>query len=66
MGRMKENPRYNILSTRADDASYFAIIESANVAGCCLAEFILTACQEKVSRDCQLRMDEHLRAHGVK
>jgi len=66
MGKMKENPKYNILSFRVTDVDYFSTLEAANIAGGTLADFLTAAVQEKIAHDGQKRMDEHLRTNGVK
>ena len=63
MGKMKENPRYNIISTRISDADYFAIIEA--LSGRSLAEYLQQAISEKLIRDRQLDLDEYLRSNEL-
>ena len=63
MGKMKENPRYNIISTRISDADYFAIIEA--LSGRSLAEYLQQAISEKLIRDRQLDLDEYLRSYEL-
>lgn len=63
MGKMIENPRYNIVSTRISDPAYFGVIEALQ--GRSLAEYLCQAINEKLIRDRQLALDEHLRAHGI-
>lgn len=58
MGKMKENPRYNVLCFRAADRDYFDIVAAAN--GRPLADFLLKAAQEKVVRDRQQAVDNYL------
>lgn len=57
MGKMKENPRYNIVSTRISDADLEAIEQS----GLSRSVFIQEAITEKLQRDFRERVDQRLR-----
>ena len=62
MGKMKESPRYNVLSFRCDDYELREILERVDGSR---QEYILQAVMEKVVRDRQMSMDEYLRSMGV-
>lgn len=58
MGKIKPNPRYNVISCRASEAerrSIQAVIGKGN-----LSAFLLEAALEKVRRETQRRMDHAL------
>lgn len=65
MGKMKENPRYNVLSFRACDRVYFDVVAAVTATGKPLADYLLTAVEEKLARDRHKQLDDHLRAQGV-
>lgn len=56
MGRMKEHPRYNVMSFRASDAELVQIV--AAIGEVSRQEFLLTAVMEKIVNDRQTRMDQ--------
>ena len=56
MGRMKEHPRYNVMSFRASDAELARIV--AAIGEVSRQEFLLTAVMEKIVNDRQTRMDQ--------
>lgn len=62
MGRIKQSPRYNIVSTRISDADYFGIIEALR--GRSLAQYLQQAVEEKLIRDRQMEMDMQLQRHA--
>lgn len=55
MGRMKEHPRYNIISCRISDDTK-ACVEKA-LSGRTVQEFLHTAIEEKLINDRQARID---------
>lgn len=63
MGKYKENPRYNVLSLRVSDQIYFDVVSALN--GRTVADYLAAAIEEKLIRDRQLALDEHLRANGL-
>lgn len=64
MGRMIEHPRYNIVSTRLADVTYFDLVGTLN--GRTVADFLASAVEEKLIRERQTELDESLRAAGVR
>lgn len=48
MGKMKENPRYNVVSCRIDDETFDKIITTSNTYN--MSAFIYDAIQEKLER----------------
>lgn len=63
MGKMKENPRYNIVSCRASDQEYAAIIAALD--GRTMADFLLQAAMDKIIAEQQSHYNQHLRACGL-
>lgn len=59
MGRMKENPRYNVISCRVSDDMKKSIVHAIN--GGSVQAFIHSALEEKLISERQARMDELLR-----
>lgn len=55
MGRMKQHPRYNVLSFRASDAELKEIADS--LSGVSRQSFLLEAALEKVRNDRQSYID---------
>lgn len=58
MGKMKEHPRYNVLSFRVSDQelTVFQMAAAGNMSG-----FLLTAATEKANNDRQERIDNYIR-----
>lgn len=61
MGKMKENPRYNILSCRVSDDLRASINHA--LAGRSIQEFVHAAIEEKLIDDRQARIDRLFREH---
>ena len=59
MGKMKENPRYNILTTRVDDWTLAELRE--RLAGTSISIYLAAALEEKITRDRQIAVDDFLR-----
>ena len=62
MGRIKESPRYNVLSVRVDD------VELQDINKCkkgTIQDFMLEAITEKINRYCQNKMDDYLSKQHV-
>lgn len=62
MGKMKENPRYNVLSLRVSD---YELRELKEVQRGSRQDYLLQAVMEKVARDRQASLDSHLRCKHV-
>lgn len=63
MGKKVTDPRYNVVCTRLADWTYFEMLGA--LAGRSIAEYLAAAVEEKVTRDRQQDLDEHLRAAGL-
>lgn len=61
MGRMKENPRYNVVSCRVSDETKASIDHA--LAGHSVQEFVHAAIEEKLINDRQARIDVLTRGH---
>ncbi|MBT0664750.1 hypothetical protein KI809_15560 [Geobacter pelophilus] len=57
MPKMKEHPRYNIISTRIDDHLHADVVAAA---GDNLSNYLRLALEEKIIRDQQRALDAHL------
>lgn len=61
MGRMKENPRYNIISVRISDAELAELTSISN--GRALSQLLLEALNDKIINHRQSRIDAVIKRH---
>lgn len=61
MGKMKENPRYNVLSCRVSDDTRSCI--SHALGGRSVQEYVHAAIEEKLIGDRQACIDKYIREH---
>lgn len=59
MGKMKEHPRYNVLSLRVSDYELREVQEHIKGSR---QDYLLQALMEKITRDRQASFDDHLRS----
>ncbi len=61
MGKMKPNPRYNVVSCRVSDEMKQSLSHARG--NCTVQEYIHAAIEEKLISDRQARIDAHIRAN---
>lgn len=61
MGKMKEHPRYNVLSLRVSDYELREVTEHIKGSR---QDYLLQALMEKITRDRQASFDDHLKQHS--
>lgn len=59
MGKMKQNPKYNVISMRVSDLHKAEIRIAAG--GQSVSDFLAAAVREKIANDRQARIDEAVR-----
>ena len=58
MGKIKQFPRYNVLSVRVDDLLHIEVIKQLGDRS--PSDYLRAALEEKLARDRQRAMDEYL------